>query len=77
MKVEKDKLICSCSSEFPDLLLVRMMSLEDGVLVLRYDLKNNDSVDRHYILAFHGLMNFHDETLLHFGQKSDIIDLTK
>ena len=77
MKVEKDKLICSCSSEFPDLLLVRTMSLEDSVLVLRYELKNNDSVDRYYIWAFHGLMNFDDETLLHFGEKSDIIDVTK
>ncbi len=56
------------------------MYLEDNALVLEYSLKNNTLQKHYYLWAFHGLMNFDDNTEMYFdfsGEIENVIDATE
>ncbi len=79
-EVEDNKLIAWIRSDSLKLILKRTMYLEDNALVLEYSLKNNTLQKHYYLWAFHGLMNFDDNTEMYFdfsGEIENVIDATE
>ena len=79
-EVEDNKLIAWIRSDSLKLILKRTMYLEDYELVLEYSLKNNTLQKDYYLWAFHGLMNFDDNTEMYFdfsGEIENVIDATE